>query len=131
MLVELSDRYHRPIIVSETGAEAGSDIGCLGYMHAEVRQAQRQGAQILGLCIYPVMDYVGWDDQRHCPCGLIEVTPDWQQRRLRPGLVAEVLLQESMRRISSEMRSPSEHDSITAAHENPATVAQTGQPLVR
>jgi hypothetical protein len=39
------------------------------------------------------MDYPGWDDERHCPCGLIEVAGDWGERTLRRDLAAEVELQ--------------------------------------
>lgn len=96
MLVEVYERYRRPIVITETGAEVHDDIGWLSYVHAEVRQAQRSGAELIGVCLYPAMDYPGWDDQRHCPCGLIEVSPDWQERKLRPGLLAEVRLQQRL-----------------------------------
>lgn len=101
MLLEIHQRYRRPLVITETGAEAEDEIGWLGYMHAEVRQAQRQGADVLGICLYPVMDYPGWDDDRHCRCGLIKVSPDWQQRTLRPGLLAEIQLQEKARQLIS------------------------------
>jgi len=93
MLEEIWRRYNRPIVITETGAEAGAAVGWLGYVAAEVRQAQRAGVEILGICIYPVMDYPGWDDERHCPCGLLEVAADWGERRLREDLTAEVRAQ--------------------------------------
>jgi beta-glucosidase/6-phospho-beta-glucosidase/beta-galactosidase len=93
MLEDLWHRYGRPIVITETGAEAGAAVGWLGYIAAEVRQARRNGVEILGICIYPVMDYPGWDDERHCPCGLIEVAGDWGERTLRRDLAAEVELQ--------------------------------------
>jgi hypothetical protein len=42
------------------------------------------------------MDYPGWDDERHCPCGLIEVADDWSERTLRRDLATEVQLQASL-----------------------------------
>ncbi len=93
MLLELWQRYQRPILITETGAEAGADVGWLGYIAAEVRQAIREGAQILGICLYPVMDYPGWDDERHCHCGLLAVDDDWSTRTLRTDLAAELRLQ--------------------------------------
>ncbi len=93
MLLDLHQRYGRPIVITETGAEADAGPGWLGYIAAEVRQAQRLGAEILGICLYPVMDYPGWDDDRHCPCGLIQASPDWQTHTLRPDLAAEVQTQ--------------------------------------
>ena len=93
MLLELWQRYQRPILITETGAEAGADVGWLGYIAAEVRQAIREGVPMAGICLYPVMDYPGWDDERHCRCGLIAVEEDWSTRRLRTDLVAELTLQ--------------------------------------
>lgn len=93
MLVELWERYRRPILITETGAEMGADVGWLGYVAAEVRQARREGAEMVGVCLYPVMDYPGWDDDRHCRCGLIGVDEDWDVRSLRADLVEELRLQ--------------------------------------
>jgi beta-glucosidase/6-phospho-beta-glucosidase/beta-galactosidase len=96
LLEAVWQRYRRPIVLTETGAEAGSGAGWLGYIAAEVRQAQRRGVEILGICLYPVMDYPGWDDERHCPCGLIEVDAAWQTRRLREDLAAELAVQAAL-----------------------------------
>ncbi len=102
MLEDLWHRYGRPILMTETGAEAGAAVGWLGYIAAEVRQAQRNGVEVLGICIYPVMDYPGWDDERHCPCGLIEVAEDWDARTLRSDLAAEVRLQARLTEAAAE-----------------------------
>jgi beta-glucosidase/6-phospho-beta-glucosidase/beta-galactosidase len=100
MLLEIWQRYNRPLLVTETGAEASADVGWLGYIAAEVRQAMREGVEMAGVCLYPVMDYPGWDDERHCHCGLISVEEDWGERRLRGDLVAELKLQaEAMSRM--------------------------------
>lgn len=90
MLLEVWSRYKRPIFISETGAESGAGAGWLGYISAEVRQAQRLGVAIVGICLYPVMDYPGWDDDRHCFCGLIETDETWRERSLREGLSTEL-----------------------------------------
>ena len=42
MLEDLWRRYGRPLVLTETGAEAGAQVGWLGYIAAEVRQAQRK-----------------------------------------------------------------------------------------
>jgi beta-glucosidase/6-phospho-beta-glucosidase/beta-galactosidase len=90
LLIELHQRYRRPIVITETGAEAASGVGWLAYICGEVREALRQGAQIAGVCLYPVMDYPGWDDDRHCQCGLIEVDEDWNRRTIRSDLRKEL-----------------------------------------
>jgi hypothetical protein len=63
-------------LITETGAEGEAAFGWLGYI-AEVRQARRLGGPVVEVCLYPVMDYPAWDDERHCGCGLIEVADDW------------------------------------------------------
>jgi beta-glucosidase/6-phospho-beta-glucosidase/beta-galactosidase len=90
MLRDLWERYRRPILITETGAEAGAAVGWLGYISAEVRQAMREGVDVVGICLYPVMDYPGWDDDRHCDVGLIHCSADWVVHTLRPELTAEV-----------------------------------------
>ena len=93
MLENLWRRYGRPILITETGAESGAAFGWLGYIAAEVRQARRNGVEVVGVCLYPVMDYPGWDDERHCPCGVIAVDANWIERSLRDDLADEILLQ--------------------------------------
>lgn len=90
MLYRVWQRYGRPITITETGAETGAEFGWLGYVLGEVRQARRMGVPIAGVCLYPVMDYPGWDDDRHCACGLIALDTTWKQRRLRADLAAEI-----------------------------------------
>lgn len=93
MLTRLQDRYRRPVVLTETGAEAHAALGWLGLICAEAREAIRAGVDLQGVCIYPVMDYPGWDDGRHCHCGIIAVSEDWSTRTLRPNLSAELRLQ--------------------------------------
>ena len=99
MLGEIWQRYRRPILITETGAEAGAGYGWLGYVSTEVRQARREGVPVEGICLYPVMDYPGWDDERHCSCGLIEVDGEWRRRWLRADFAAELRVQEAAMRL--------------------------------
>jgi beta-glucosidase/6-phospho-beta-glucosidase/beta-galactosidase len=92
-LLSLWQRYGRPIVITETGAEDTAAVGWLGYIASEARQAIRLGVPVLGVCLYPVMDYPGWDDDRHCQVGLIESGPGWESRSLRTDLAAEIGLQ--------------------------------------
>lgn len=94
ILAEVWERYRRPIVVSETGAEGANLRGWLRYVTGEVADAQAMGVPILGLCIYPIMDYPGWTDDRHCPCGVIQVSEDWEHRHIRQdtaGLLRDLL----------------------------------------
>ncbi len=63
-------RYGRPLFVAETGIEGEARPAWLRYMADEVRAAQHAGVPVEGLCVYPVVDHPGWDDDRHCPNGL-------------------------------------------------------------
>lgn len=90
MLAELHARYRRPIVVTETGAEGASGPGWLRYVLGEIRRALREGLPILGVCLYPAMDYPGWDDGRHCRCGLIELDADWGRRWPDPEMARQI-----------------------------------------
>ena len=87
LLLELAQRYGRPLVISETGAEGDEGPAWLDYMLDEVAWAQAAGATVQGVCLYPVMDYPGWTDERHCPCGLIEVAPGWGDRSVRSEML--------------------------------------------
>ena len=93
LLGNIHARYGRSLIISETGAEADAAPAWLAMISAEARQALQAGVDLQGVCLYPVMDYPGWDDGRHCPCGLIEIDEAWQQRHLREDLTEELHLQ--------------------------------------
>lgn len=82
MLVEVWGRYRRPLVIAETGAEGGNGPGWLSYMGGEVRRALRAGIPVEGVCLYPVMDYPGWQDDRHCRCGLIQLDDEYRARSL-------------------------------------------------
>jgi hypothetical protein len=70
MLAELQQRYQRPILLAETGAEADDRVPWLHYVSDQLGLALARGVAIQGLCWYPYLDYPGWDDSRYCPTGL-------------------------------------------------------------
>ena len=96
MLMDVYSRYSRPLLISETGAESDSGPGWLGMICSEARLAIRNGVDLKGVCIYPVMDYPGWDNNRHCPCGLIELDEAWSGRSIRSDLAEELVLQDHL-----------------------------------
>ena len=77
MLAELHRRYRPPVLITETGAEGEASGSWLRYVAGEVRLAIQQQVPVTGLCIYPIADYPGWEDGRHCRCGLIKLDDDW------------------------------------------------------
>ena len=77
MLAEVAERYGKPIFLSETGAEGSGKPSWLHYVCSEVREAIDRGADIRGICWYPVTAYPGWDNSRHAEAGLLStVTAD-------------------------------------------------------
>ncbi len=75
LLVEVSDRYRRPILLAETGAEGDARVPWMAYACAEARGALSRGVPLDGICLYPALDYPGWDDDRPCPTGLFGGRP--------------------------------------------------------
>jgi hypothetical protein len=71
MIKEAQQRYGKPFFLAETGAEGSSRAAWLSYVCAEVREAMAQGVPVAGICLYPIVDYPGWEDERLCPVGLL------------------------------------------------------------
>ncbi len=71
ILAEIHARYGRPIFIAETGIEGDARPEWLAYVCDEVRQAIAIGVPVAGICLYPVLDHPGWDDDRYCPNGLL------------------------------------------------------------
>jgi len=90
MLVEFAARYGKPIWVSETGAEGSARPAWLHYVCDEVRAAQRKGAAVEGICVYPVTAYPGWDNSRHCHVGLFSTIDSEGTRHVYDPLRAEL-----------------------------------------
>ena len=57
--------------MAETGIEGDLRAPWLRIIAGEVEAARDAGVPIHGLCLYPITDYPGWDDDRHCPTGLL------------------------------------------------------------
>lgn len=70
LLTEVFRRYRRPLLLAETGAEGDARAPWLRGVCDEVRRARSAGVPVAGICLYPILDYPGWDDDRHCPAGL-------------------------------------------------------------
>jgi beta-glucosidase/6-phospho-beta-glucosidase/beta-galactosidase len=93
MLQEAGERYGRPIIISETGAEGSARASWLHYVCEEVRDAQARGVSVAGICLYPILDYPGWDNDRVCQVGLLGQVDADGQRALCERTARELRLQ--------------------------------------
>lgn len=87
MLADVYARYKLPLLITETGAEGHGANSWMRYVVGEVQVAIETGTPIEGICLYPVTDYPGWEDDRHCKCGVIAISDDWQTRTIRREVV--------------------------------------------
>lgn len=70
ILAEVYSRYQRPLFVAETGTENDDRPAWFAYVANEVRAAMSAGVPMQGICLYPILNHPGWDDDRHCRNGL-------------------------------------------------------------
>jgi hypothetical protein len=89
MLVEMGERYGKPMFLSETGAEGTGKPSWLHYVCNEVRDAMRRGADMRGICWYPITAYPGWDNSRHAETGLLSTITSEGTRHVDNRLLAE------------------------------------------
>ena len=104
MLREVHDRYRRPMMVAETGAEGSARPSWLHYVTGEVAAARQGGVPLAGICLYPVLDYPGWDNDRLCKAGLLSMPDRNGFRQVDPGLAAELRVQQAMIRTARRPR---------------------------
>jgi hypothetical protein len=79
-----------PILITETGAEGSAAPSWLHYVCLEVADAMAQGVPVLGICLYPVLDYPGWDNDRMCEVGLLGAPSAGGTRKVHQRLLAEI-----------------------------------------
>ncbi|RMQ46691.1 hypothetical protein ALQ04_02108 [Pseudomonas cichorii] len=103
MLVEVYVRYGRPLLISETGAEGSARGPWLDYVGEQAILALNKGVDLRGLCLYPVLDYPGWDDDRHCTSGLLGYADAHGVRPEDPPT------REALARIASRLPDPRVH----------------------
>ena len=96
MLTEVYERYRRPIFIAETGIEGDARPSWLRYIGQEARAAAASGVQLEGLCLYPIIDYPGWGDDRHCYSGLWGYADDEGRRELYEPLAEELAHQQML-----------------------------------
>jgi hypothetical protein len=101
LLADFYDRYRRPMFVAETGIEGDLRPAWLRMIGDEVSAARQAGVPVEGICLYPILDYPGWEDERSCPTGLFGWAEDDGTRPLHQGLANELRLQ---RRVKTRLR---------------------------
>lgn len=96
MLAEVHARYRRPLFIAETGIEDEARPAWLRHMGNEVRAAMSAGVPIEGLCLYPIVNHPGWDDDRHCHNGLFDYPDPTGARAVYQPLADELARQAAL-----------------------------------
>jgi len=94
MLLEIHRRYERPMFIAETGCENEARPAWLRYICEQTRHAHAAGADIHGICLYPILNHPGWDDDRHCHNGLWDYPEANGDRPIYEPLAAELSRQQ-------------------------------------
>ena len=98
LMADLHGRYGREIIISETGAEDEARGPWIREVSAEVDDARRRGVPLGGICLYPIVNHPGWEDDRHCHNGIWDYPGPKGGRRAHRPLLRHVLAAAADRR---------------------------------
>jgi beta-glucosidase/6-phospho-beta-glucosidase/beta-galactosidase len=93
MLRKFYTRYRKPIFIAETGIEDETRPAWLRYICNEACAAIAAGVTVEGLCLYPILNHPGWDDERHCYNGLFDYADDSGAREAYEPLARELARQ--------------------------------------
>lgn len=90
MLADLYQRYGRPVFLAETGIEDDLRPSWFRYVCEEVLAAIEAGVPVAGICLYPIVNHPGWDDDRHCYNGLWDYPNETGHREIYQPLADEL-----------------------------------------
>jgi beta-glucosidase/6-phospho-beta-glucosidase/beta-galactosidase len=96
ILREVFARYRRPVFVSETGSESDGRADWLNYVCAETRAARLSGVPVEGVCLYPIVDFPGWENDRACENGLWGYADDSGHRSVCEPFARELERQQAL-----------------------------------
>jgi hypothetical protein len=104
MLTEVAERYESPLFIAETGAEGSARAAWLHYVCDEVAEAESRGVRLEGICLYPILDYPGWENERICEVGLLGAVEPNGLRRVCTKTAAELSRQRRIRALTPSVR---------------------------
>ena len=90
MLAEVYERYHRPMLIAETGSENRLRASWLRYVCEETQAAIEAGVPVKGMCLYPILNHPGWNDSRHCHNALWDYADANGDRKIYEPLAREL-----------------------------------------
>lgn len=91
ILREFYERYQRPLLIAETGIEDEARPDWFRYVCEESKIAVSKNVPLEGICIYPIVNHPGWEDERHCHNGLWNYADDSGQREIYQPLADEII----------------------------------------
>lgn len=94
LIEDVWTRYRRPMFISETGTEDGKRADWFNYVCDEVRTALKSGIPVQGICLYPILNHPGWDNDRHCHNGLFDYPDASGDRNIYWPLAQAILAQQ-------------------------------------
>jgi hypothetical protein len=107
ILQEVWNRYRRPIFVSETGTEDCNRADWFNYICDEVFAARCAAIPVHGICLYPILNHPGWEDDRHCHNGLFDYADAVGNREVHWALADALISQQQRFATTKEFK----HDS--------------------
>lgn len=93
ILGEYHERYRRPILIAETGIEDDERADWFSFICREAQIAINNNIPLEGICLYPIVNHPGWDDDRHCHNGLWCYADDFGMRDIHEPLAEEIAVQ--------------------------------------
>lgn len=110
LLQEAWNRYRRPIFVSETGTEDCARAEWFNYVCQEVFAARSACVPVYGICLYPILNHPGWEDDRHCHNGLFDYADAAGNREIHWALAEALISQHQKLAATKEfIHDPQEH----------------------
>lgn len=92
LIKDIAARYSgRPLFIAETSIEGWPRPSWLRYVTEEALAAVADGVELHGICLYPVLSHIGWDEDRYCPNGLFELHPKGGRREVYKPLAEELV----------------------------------------
>ncbi|WP_235514393.1 acyl-CoA dehydrogenase family protein [Deinococcus sp. Leaf326] len=124
LMAEVWARYGRPLMIAETGTEDDGRAAWFARVADEALAARAAGVPVEGVCLYPVVNHPGWDDDRHCHNGLWDYPDALGGRAADPALAAALA---SAQRAESGESEPGPSSGLAA----PASTDPGREALIR
>ncbi|MBD0285474.1 MAG: hypothetical protein ICV79_08630 [Flavisolibacter sp.] len=97
-----ADRYGKPVVLSETGHFKEERSLWMQQITEECITAMKKGVNLIGICIYPVLDRPDWDHMTYIPCGIWGYDEKIKERYVNAEYLATV--QDCMSRMDSYLQ---------------------------